>query len=414
VNKLWNKNFIRVVAGMTISAAGGIGLNIALSVVVFEQTHSTMLSSVFAALSMVPNFFLPMIIGPWLDRRNPLKVLLKNESILAAFFLLSAICLHFMGFNYFFMMGFSIIVSCFGVVSQLASASIVPQVMQRNDYMRGNAVINVIYPLCSVIMTPVMMWLFKKYGVALSVGICAITGILDVIIESGIRAEFEFIEKKAEGLKDYFRDAAQGMRYLKHDIGVRSVFTFVMLMEFVWTASLLWYPFFSKTPGLGSGDYALMQSISSMGYLLGGLFHYIVKILDKRRFQVAVCVYIVFATLDGIFLLMPFVIMCVIRFVLGVLGMNSANIRESSVQARVPNTMRAKLNAFKTILISALIMLGQMTVGALGEVFPYWSIQLGMSGIYLLGVFFIVLPKKHKVRELYNYDADCQTVDISV
>ena len=414
MNTLWNKNFIRAIGGMVISAAGGIGLNIALSVVVFEQTQSTLLTSVFAALSMVPNFLLPLIVGPWLDRHNPLKVMLKNESVLAAFFFAAAVFLHFFGFNYLFMMAFSVIVSCFGVVSQLASASVIPQIMQKNDYMRGNAIINIIYPLCAVVMTPVVMWLFKKYGIALSVGLCAVTSLIDVIIESGIRVEFEFIEKKAEGLKDYFRDAVEGMRYFKQDIGIRSVFTFVMLMEFAYSSFLLWYPFYNQSPNLGNGDYALMQSIASLGYLIGGLFHYMVKIPDKRRFQVAVCVYFTFAILDGMFLLMPFALMCAVRFVLGVFGMNSANIRESAVQARVPNTMRAKLNAFKSMMVSALGMLGQLAVGALGEKLPFWSIQMGMNVVYLLGILFIILPKKNKVRELYNYSTDCQSVSAEV
>ena len=117
---LWNRNFTLAFIGMIISAAGGVGLSIALSVVVFAETQSTTLSAVLAALSMIPQFVLPLVIGPVIDRNNPLKVLVKNEVILAALFFIAAALTYYFGFNYLLYMVFSVLISSFGVVSQLA------------------------------------------------------------------------------------------------------------------------------------------------------------------------------------------------------------------------------------------------------------------------------------------------------
>ena len=35
--------------------------------------------------------------------------------------------------------------------------------------------------------------------------------------------------------------------------------------------------------------------------------------------------------------------------------------------------------------------------------FEYQWIQLGFQAIYLIGIFAIALPKKFKIKELYNY-----------
>jgi MFS transporter, DHA3 family, macrolide efflux protein len=83
--------------------------------------------------------------------------------------------------------------------------------------------------------------------------------------------------------------------------------------------------------------------------------------------------------------------------------MNSANIRVSAIQAHVPNTYRAKLNAFFSILVTAATMIGTPIVGALGEVLPYGAIQVGFQMAYLIGILVFILPPKNKVKELYNY-----------
>ena len=97
---LWTRNFKLAVSGMVISALAGVGLNIALSVVVFEFTQSTLLNSVYLAASFLPNVLLPLIIGPYVDRHNPLKVLVRNEIILALLFLSAGVTLYFVGFEY--------------------------------------------------------------------------------------------------------------------------------------------------------------------------------------------------------------------------------------------------------------------------------------------------------------------------
>jgi ABC-type dipeptide/oligopeptide/nickel transport system permease component len=79
--KLWNRNFSLAFAGMIISAIGGVGLNFAMGIVVFKETDSTILSAVFTTLSIIPNFVLPLVMGPVIDRKKPLKVLVTRGHI---------------------------------------------------------------------------------------------------------------------------------------------------------------------------------------------------------------------------------------------------------------------------------------------------------------------------------------------
>ncbi len=405
-NKLWNRNFILAYIGMIISAAGGIALSVALSVVVFSETKSTVLSALFGALSMVPQFVLPLIIGPVVDRRDPLKVLVRNEVILAILFFIAAGYTYFYGFNYTVYMLFSFLISSFGVVSQLASSSVIPQIMARENYVRGNAILSVFYPLCSVAVTPVAIKLFDRYGLPLILAAYGVASLIDAALESRINVKFEFIEAQKTSLKEYGADLREGFRYFLSDPGIRSVFLLFAIVNFSDASPrVLMYPFFNQSTTLTNDHFALMTSIASAGYLVGGLLHYFVKIPENKRFSIAIAVYFIFSSLDGVFFLMPFTVMCAVRFLLGILGMNSANIRISAVQSHVPYNLRAKVNALFFVLVSAMSMLGQILAGALGEVLPYWLIQLSFQAAYLISVIVFALPKRNKVRELYNYSS---------
>lgn len=408
--KLWNRNFTLAFVGMIISAMGSVGLSIALSVVVFEQTQSTTLTAVLAALSMLPQFVLPLLIGPVIDRRNPLKVLVRNEIILAVLFFSAAAFTYFYGFSYVLYLVFSVLISSFGIVSHLAASSVLPQIMTRENYVRGNAILNVIYPLCSVAIAPVAMKLFELYGMPLILAAYGIASLIDAALESRIDAKFEFIETEKTSFKDYATDLKEGFRYFINDPAIRSVFLLFTLVMFAdASGSILTYPFFNRSATLTNDQFALMTSIRSAGYMVGGFLHYFIKIPEKRRFPIAIGVYFTFVLLEGAFFFMPFAVMCASRFLLGILGMNSANIRVSAIQSHVQNQMRAKVNALFAVLTALSGMGGQLLAGALGEALPYWAIQIGFQCVYLFGILVFALPKRNKVRELYNYAASASS-----
>ncbi len=137
--------------------------------------------------------------------------------------------------------------------------------------------------------------------------------------------------------------------------------------------------------------------------MFGGFFHYFVRIPDHWRYRVALSVYFMFSVLDGLFYFFSFPIMLGVRFLLGFCGMNSANIRTSAIQHRVDTVYRAKINALFAISFTFTEVLGQLLAGYLGDRLEIRFIQLGFNLFYFVAIWLIVVPKKNKLRELYNY-----------
>ena len=65
---LWTRNFTIITLGTVVSSIGSAAMNFVLSFIVFDQTGSTFLAGLFAAISFVPRFILPVLLSSVLDR----------------------------------------------------------------------------------------------------------------------------------------------------------------------------------------------------------------------------------------------------------------------------------------------------------------------------------------------------------
>lgn len=401
---LWNKNFTIMFTGSILSALGGIGLNVALGVVVFDYTQSTFLSGLFVSITSLPSLFLPLFIGTIVDRKDPLKLLLKNETVLVLVFVVSLIFVMMFEFNYTVFLLLGIIISSLGVLSDIASQSISAQLMPHEQMGRGYAILSTIYPMCNVLVTPLALFLYKKYGIASIFIAYIITSILDVLLESRIDFEFQYDDQQTKDIESYIEDIKQTGSYLNDNIAIKKTFIFFTIVIIANGYSTLIYPYFAQSNTLTIDNYALIMSVNSLGYMFGGFFHYFVEIPKKYRYTAALIIYSLFIVLDSMFLFLPFSLMLVSKFILGLGGMNSANIRNTAVQATVDDRVRGKVNGVFSMLMGLANIIGNLLFGMLGEVISIPSAVILAQFIYLVSCMLFVIPKKNGVKALFNLE----------
>lgn len=108
-----------------------------------------------------------------------------------------------------------------------------------------------------------------------------------------------------------------------------------------------------------------------------------------------------YAIFDGALLFLPFVLMCVNRFIVGMLGITSITIRSSSVQTYIPDTMRAKLNAFVAFVYALATMIFQLVIGALGEWIPIRLLILAISLLLLVVYEFLLVRNRSFIEPIF-------------
>ena len=90
------------------------------------------------------------------------------------------------------------------------------------------------------------------------------------------------------------------------------------------------------------------------------------------------------------------------RAICGFLGINSATLRESSVQNYIPDDKRAKLNGLFDSITSLSCMTCYTLIGILGEVLSYKKSIVLTGVIEIIACYFIMYQGRQEVKKVYN------------
>ena len=201
----------------------------------------------------------------------------------------------------------------------------------------------------------------------------AANNLLAAMLESRIQIKEESrMAGKRFSFRLWWSDIREAAAYLRRERGLLNIFAYMAMTNGAAQGyGPLMVAFFRTAPGLSAALYAWFSVVEFAGRSLGGLFHYHVKLPEKRRFSFAFFVYQTYEMMDVCLLWLPYPLMLLNRALCGFLGINSATLRQSAVQRYLPEEYRARINAFNAVLLSAAGAVLSLLVGALGEVLDY-------------------------------------------
>lgn len=400
---LWTKNFTIITLGTIISAIGDTALSFALGFVVFDNTGSTLISALFTAVSSLPRMILPILIAPYLDnfRRKPVIVGLDYWS--SALYLLFGLYLLRHDFSLPLYLVFSLICSCTGAVYELAYGSLYPNLIPEGFAQKGYTISGMIYPTVLMVMTPVASILYTQLGLA---PICLAQSLL-LFLAASTETQIKVEERTKKGcgfsFRDYLRDFQEGFHYLKKEKGLLRIYAYLPITQGVSQATEpLIRAWFRTAPGMGITKYAFFTTAQFIGRTIGGVLHYKFEIPPEKRFSLSYLVYITYSAMDALLLWLGLPLMLVNRAICGLLGINSATLRESSVQNYIPDHMRSKINAVFNVLFVLVPTVLTVALGALGEIMDYRLCVTLVSLLEIIPCYLIIWRGREDVKPIYN------------
>jgi MFS transporter, DHA3 family, macrolide efflux protein len=402
---LWTKDFTIITLGTVISAIGGTAVSFAMSLIVFDNTGSTWLSGVFTAVIMLPNLVLPVISAPMVDKVCRRNLIAGLDGVMSLLYFGFSLTLFQTEFSYGMYVLFGLIVNSIGTVYYQAYSSLYPELIPEGHAQKGYSVSSLIYPTVTTMITPLAAAVYKTFSIA---WFFAAEGALLLIassVEWFITKDREERGKKPFSFRAYCSDVLGGIRYLKREKGVRSIYAYMAVVNSTAQGnSLMVQAYFQSTPALGVALYSLLISAETVGRMAGGMLHYFLKIPPERRYQLTEKVYILYESLDGAMLYVAYPLMIGIRFMLGFMGVNTATLRSAAVQKYLPGEIRARVEAVFSILISLGMIVFRLIAGALGEALPYRAVPLIMASVGLLCVYVLIIRNKRDILPIYNRD----------
>lgn len=401
---LWSHDFIIITLGTLISAIGSTAMSFALSLVVFDHTSSTLMTGIFTAISLMPTVLIPILAAPLVDGSCRKRLIVMLDSGNGILYLLFAAFLLMQEFSYAGYLIFSLLTASFGAIYSLAYSSLYPDLIPKGFAQKGYSVSSLIYPSVTALFTPVASLLYVHLGIA---WICAMEGILlltTALFEARIRYQ-ETIGKRVFTLQKYKADLMDGLRYLKKEKGIRSIYGYMAVTNASAEGiNLVTMAMFQSSPILTTTMYAFLTTADTIGRMAGGLMHYVLHIPAKKRYRVAVSVYAVYESLDMIFLFLPYPLMVVNRFTCGFLGINSLNIREASTQNYLPSHMRARVNALFQVLVALIMMASRFSAGVIAQYVSYPLTALLFASFSMLAIFLLIIRNRKQVSKIYNQE----------
>lgn len=400
---VWTKDFTLITIGTIISAIAGQTISLPLSLMVFDETGSTLMSAFLFIAGMIPNVILPILVAPLIDRRPKKWIIVGLDYFTGILYLFIAFIVSITGFKYSIYLAFSLLAGTIGTIYHLSYQAWFPDLIPLGFEQQGFAVSSSIYPSIMIVMSPIAAYLYKTYSISTLFIIIGILTLIAATFEVFITNIHNGDKNSKFDFKQYKADILGGFSFLKNEKGIRNIYTYMSVTNGVANGvHLMVQAYFQTVSFLTVTMLAFLRSAETFGRILGGLVQYKIKVSPKKRYGITKFVYSFYETMDIILLFIPYPLMIINRFFCGFLGMTSATLRETSVQSYLPANMRAKVNAVFNVFMSLSIIIFQIIGGFLGDILGYRTVVVVLTSISLTTMFiFIVLPSD-KNRKVYE------------
>jgi len=404
--RLWTKNFTIIALGSAVSILGNSVSSFAMGLLTLDKTGSVFLYALFLAANNLPKIILPLIAGPFVDKRSRRKTVYTLDFISAAIFIVMFAVTQSGFFSYPVFLLLSVIIGGIDSVYVVAYDSFFPMLVSEGNFSKAYSVSSLLYPL-AIMMTPVAAFIYKTVGLPLLFLFNAFSFLVAAIFETRIKIEETHI-RSGEGslsLRVFKEELRKGLLYIKGEQGLMIITVYFFLNTMVSQGmDTLWIPYFKSAPALGIMAYSYATSINVAGRLAGGGVQYRVKYPAGKKFAIAMAVYVVSCFINGSVLFMPYIIMLIMFFSDGFLSVTSYNIRLSTTQSYVPEEFRGRFNGVFQMACNTGIIFGQLIAGGLAEYFSSRAIIVGLMAVNLLATFAVMYRGRRHVAPIYNRD----------
>ena len=260
--KLFTRNFTFLILGQVSSLIGNYTLKFALSMYVLEQTGSASIFAGLLALSLLPTVLLSPfggILADRADRRNIMVALdtLSGLSVLIAAFILP------LGQEIIVIGALLVVLSILGAFESPTVQACVPQMLSGDNIIKGNAVVNQVASIASLI-TPFLGSIFyTAFGIQPVFYAAVACFFITALLECFIRLTYNNPGYKMKISTVIRGDLSESMRFLRREQPniLKLLLLAALVSLFVAGTAVVGFPYLVRTVlGLSAEHYGMAES----------------------------------------------------------------------------------------------------------------------------------------------------------
>ena len=405
---LWrHADFVKFWAGQTISLFGSRITFLALpltAVLVLEATPAQM--GFLTAAGAIPSLLVGLFVGVWVDHRRRRPILIAADLGRAALLVVIPIAaiLGVLRIEYLYIVVF--VGGTLGLFFDVAHRSFLPSLVGREQLVEGNSKLEMSRSVAEIVGPGVAGGLVQLVTAPIAIAVDAISFLISALFLGLIRTP-EPAPNPPGQRQNIWGEIGEGLRLVSSNrllravagcIGTVSLFNSVLETVFVL--------YLTRELGIGPGLLGLIFAGGSVGFLLGTLLPGWVT----RRFGLGPGMIgglllvglsdLLIPLVDGsVVVVVVVIVLMVAQFFFG-LGFVIFNTGQVSLrQAITPDRLQGRMNATMSFIAGAVVPLGGLLGGGLGETIGLRPTLLLAALGEILAVFWLLLSPMRSLRE---------------
>jgi MFS family permease len=266
-----HRDFRLLWSGHTVSAVGNAVTLVALPLVALDVLHATTAATaLLTGLSYLPTLLFGLPAGAWVDRRRKRPLMIAADTVSAVALLSVPVASALGGLTVAQLYAVALVLGGAQLVFQTADSALLPQLLDRDRLVAGNAALQTSQAAAMVGGPGVAGLLVQAVSAAVALAVDAVSFVVSAVTVGllPVREPAPLVRERRRGALR--REVADGLRYVLREPVLRVLTLNAALANLALIgAESLFVPFLSRTVGLPAGAIGLVMGLTCAGGVLG-------------------------------------------------------------------------------------------------------------------------------------------------
>lgn len=395
--KLWNKDFILLLQGSTVSVIGDLMYGVAIGYWVYEQTGSSGLMGIMTSISMFVTMFLSPFTGSIIDKCNRKWVLVGMDLLQCAIMLTVGTLAYMNKLNIPGVLIAAFLAALGSVFYSPAVSTLMIDIIPKDDMVRGQSIFSGTNSLVNMVGTAFSGVLVAFLGVPFIVFLNGLSNLYSAVSEMFIHVPKTVQQGTEVSVKNILQDSKAAVKAIFSEPCLRIFVPCALILNLLGAGPLTLVLPFCMEKGFTVDMYGYLMSAWTAAYVVGTLLLGVVKLKPRTRFWVMAVGF----SASGVFMILgylstTFLMVCGFAFVGAFLNCAGNTVFNASLVLALPEKNRGAILGFIQSASVGGTALSTVIYGVLGDMFPLYIVFAIGGAISLIPMIYMCAHPRTK------------------
>ena len=408
MKKLWNKDFVLLLQGSSVSTIGDLMYSVAIGFWVYQQTGSNSLMGIMSSISMFVTMFLSPFSGSIVDKANRKWVMVAIDVLQGLLMIAVGILAYFNKLNVPTVLVVALVAALAGVFYSPAANTALIDIIPRDDIVRGESIFSGANSLINMVGNAFSGVMVAFFGVPLIVIINGLSNLYSALSELFIKVPKTVNQGAPITAKTIMKDTKSALKSIFSDKCLQIFVPCAMILNLLAAGPLTLVLPFCMEKGFTVDMYGYLMSIFTAASLVCVLLLGVIKLKPKARYWIMALGF----TLSVVFMVLAylsegFALVCTFAAIGGFFNCAGNTIFNATLMLALPKENRSAILGFIQSALVGGTALSAVIYGALGDLFPLYLVSTIGALISLVPMIYLCFnPRTKEFITTANYEEE--------